>query len=684
MQIEGRRSEQQPKFEVKALKTVVDDFDSAQIILTKVLGSHQPSSVQVPKHLHDILSWLVCNSRALEAANKLTRDDTQTLVDFMELNIIEHLALWENVSHPNLLPFHRVFHDDLIKSPQLCVVLPSLENGTLEDYAPTLPQKSQMLLVSDVANGLAYLQNNLSVHDYLTGQGVVISDEGRALIAAFSAKFVYFKAKSFSSWVAYRDHFLPSGSWRENEEKLVIWSFGCLSYQVLLRKLPYYQYPDNEVYEDKHKKEDHRSSVTLLPLPEIQALRSPPKVDPGSTETAETLKEPLSKLIKNHTKDVAAAVVQLKQDDIQTVVDFLDQALKEILTITEERNCVLAILSRITSSTLIFPQRFELKGIKHGPRKFVDEGGCGTVYQGADPTICIKLMKRLDTGTLMPWIKEVILWAHSSHPNVLLFLGVFLEGQSNSPQPCLISPFMKSGNLKNYAAQLLQKSQLPLISDVVNGLQYLHDLGVVHGDLKGENVLISDEGCGLITNFGTSHINTASAATGSLSSTMLRFSAPETMNSHAQLTLPTQFGQILLRKPPFYQYQLEVQIIAALTQKEIPKRPGFSDEDDAEKDEFDWDDDIKQDYDVIDDQAWSLIVKCCAPKPEDQPDIARVQELVVDLKIHDDHLVPKDVPGAGIMKSRVEPKINLNQVEELFNQIREQIQAHTKADSTDA
>ncbi|KXN89682.1 Mitogen-activated protein kinase kinase kinase 5 [Leucoagaricus sp. SymC.cos] len=726
--------------------------------LNIVHGGLSPESVTLSDYGQALITGLDASfekqgsnlpTRALEAANKLTRDDTQTLVDFMELvvkdhphlpesnligwllhsvmhalisenddgktyearglkvcvyvedrswigtNIIERLALWENASHPNLLPFHGVFHDDLIESPRLCVVLPSLENGTLEDYAPTLSQKSRMLLVSDVANGLAYLQNNLSVHDYLTGQGVVISDEGRALIAAFSAKFVYFKAKSFSSWVAYRDRFLPSDAEMDEIDNQA-WNLimkCCASDADDQPNCSQIQ----EMLADMEIEEDRRPSATLLPLPEIQVLRSRPEVNPGCAETvlrkvqAETLKEPLSELIENHTKDMAAAVVQLKQDDIQTVVDFLDQALKEILTITEERNRVLAVLSRITSSTLIFPQRFELKGIKHGPRKFIDEGGCGTVYQGADPTICIKLMKRLDTGALMPWIKEVILWAHSSHPNVLPFLGVFLEGQSDSPQPCLVSPFMKSGNLKNYAARLPQKSRLPLISDVVNGLQYLHDLGVVHGDLKGENVLISDEGRGLITDFGTSHINTASAATGSLSSTTLRFSAPETVLGNKKPTkefdiwsLGCLFYAILSRKPPFYQYQLEVQIIAALTRKEVPKRPGFSDEDDAEKDEFDWDDDIKQDYDAIDDQAWSLVVKCCAPEPEDRPDIARIRELVVDLKIHDDRPVPKDVPGAGIMKSRVEPKINLNRVEELFDQIRDQIQAHIKADSTDA
>ncbi|KXN89052.1 Cytokinesis protein sepH [Leucoagaricus sp. SymC.cos] len=352
------------------------------------------------------------------------------------------------------------------------------------------------------------------------------------------------------------------------------------------------------------------------------------------------------------------------------------KTLKEHLSISEERNRVLAVLSRITSSTLIFPQCYELRGVKHSPRKYLAEGGCGTVYQGLDPTICIKVMKRFDASTLMPWVKEVILWAHSSHPNVLPFLGVFLEGQTDPPQTCLVSPFMKNGNLKYYAARLPQKSRLPLISDVVNGLHYLHDLGIVHGDLKGENVLISDEGRGLITDFGASHINTATAATGFLSLTTLRFSAPETVSGNKTPTkkcdiwsLSCLLYEALSRKPPYYQYKMDVQILFALARKETPSRPGFSDDDDIEEDEDDWDDDIKHDYDAIDDQAWGLIIKCCSVEPEKRPNITQVRELVVDLKIHDDRPASKTVPGAEISKLRVDPKLNLTCVEELLGQL---------------
>ncbi|KXN89686.1 Tyrosine-protein kinase CSK [Leucoagaricus sp. SymC.cos] len=708
MRIEDYHSEPRPMVPFEALKTSKINPKPAKNILIKVLGSYQPSSSQA-----------LDTTRV--AARTLSCDDTQTLVDFLKLVIHDlpylpesnltgqllesimdslhivpqyyrvdgvqydstllvsevswgkiyarhgskfHvcdtesgiristvccLALWANALHPNLLPFN---------------------GGTLEEYMLALPQKSRLPLISDVANGLAYLQNTLGVQEILTGvhlQDIVVSDEGRALLTAFGLNYTLFWKLTGSSLGEYTGCFTPPSKGNPKEGKRVIWSLGCVYYLVLSRKLPYHQFSDEQVYPSKNggellmqpnctdaemdeidngawdmimkccapdpddrpncsqiqamlanmEIEDQRPPATPLSLPEIQVLRARPEFNLYQAETiAEVLRGPLSELIENHTKDIAMAIVDLERDDVQTVVNFLDQALKERLTIAEERNRVLAVLSRITSTTLIFPQRFELTGLKQGPRKFIDKGGCGTVYQGADPTI----------------------------------------------------------------------------SNVVNGLHYLHGLGIVHGDLKGENVLISDDGHGLITDFGTSHINMATAATGSLSSTMLHFSAPEMVLGNRKPTkefdiwsLGCLFYAILSRKAPYYQYQMKVQIIAALTRKEVPKRPSSADDDDGEeKDDYDWDDDIKQDYDAIDDQAWSLIVKCCVPEPENRLNISSVQELVIDMKIHNNQPGSKAIPGTEILKLRVEPKINLTHVEELLDQVQAKVKARIAADSTDA
>jgi serine/threonine protein kinase len=178
------------------------------------------------------------------------------------------------------------------------------------------------------------------------------------------------------------------------------------------------------------------------------------------------------------------------------VLSVLFKALKDHITLSNERNRMLALLSRITSSTRIFPQRHELKGIKYCPLP-IAEGGFGKVHQGlSDPNICIKVTTRVDPTALtvfflsilhaifriyMIWqclqgyVRELIVWSHSSHPNVLPFYGVFLD---EAQQICLVSPFMKNGNLQDYAPRLPQKSRVPfvrsLISLVAPDCLYIH------------------------------------------------------------------------------------------------------------------------------------------------------------------------------------------------------------------
>ncbi|KXN92522.1 Alpha-xylosidase [Leucoagaricus sp. SymC.cos] len=694
MHVEDHHPEPKSIIGPKAIKSSITNLELAKAVLSQILDSHEPASLQVPKHLCDTLSRLIRDSKALDAAKaaakKLNRDDTQILVDLIELVMkdLPHLPasnlagqlLRDIIDSTHI--FSQYYRASSIQYDPTRLVSEyfwgKLYEGRVLKVRVYITYPNHTL-ISDVANGLAYLQNVVGYDSIfiLVTKGVVISDEGQALIVSFGADHTLFE--NYELYGTYYNCFWKSLS--SYMEGGIILSFGCLSYQVLSRKLPYYQVTDEQVankvrngderliwpdctdaemdeIDDKawelitkccaqepkdqpdwsqiqemlvnmEIEEDHRPTAMPLPIPEVQVLRSRPEVDIDHAEIAlnqaEVLHGPLSELIENHTKDVAMVVAEFEHDEIQAIVNFLDQALKERLTIAEEQNRVLAILSRITSSTLIFPQRFELTRIKHDLRKFIDEGGCGTVYQAADPTICIKMMKQLGTGALM--IKEVILWAHSSHPNVLPFLGVFLEGQ-DPPRPCLISPFMKNGNLKTYAAQRPQKSRLPLILDVINGLQYLHGLGVVHGDLKRQNVLISVKGHSLITNFGTSHINTATAASGKLSSTTLYFTTPKAILGNKKPTkefdiwsLGCLFYETLSRKSPYYQYKLEAQIINALNNKELPKRPGTDDDDVEEEDEYDWPD---HDYDTIDDQAWSLILKCCVPEPEARLDIASV------------------------------------------------------------
>ncbi|KAF8594757.1 kinase-like protein, partial [Ceratobasidium sp. AG-I] len=66
----------------------------------------------------------------------------------------------------------------------------------------------------------------------------------------------------------------------------------------------------------------------------------------------------------------------------------------------------------------------------------------------------------------------------------------------------MISPWMSNGNVMQYIESHPRLDKFELIAQVVEAVVYLHQMNVVHGDLKGDNVLVSDDGTLKLTDFG--------------------------------------------------------------------------------------------------------------------------------------------------------------------------------------
>ena len=87
------------------------------------------------------------------------------------------------------------------------------------------------------------------------------------------------------------------------------------------------------------------------------------------------------------------------------------------------------------------------------------------------------------------------MWKHLIHPNILPLLGITITPFQ------LISNWMSGGDLPEYLEQNPDADRLQLVralptvfitlllryqlSDVAEGLCYLHSCNVIHGDLKG-------------------------------------------------------------------------------------------------------------------------------------------------------------------------------------------------------
>ncbi|KIJ50956.1 hypothetical protein M422DRAFT_158761, partial [Sphaerobolus stellatus SS14] len=128
--------------------------------------------------------------------------------------------------------------------------------------------------------------------------------------------------------------------------------------------------------------------------------------------------------------------------------------------------------------------------------------------------------------------REVTCWKGLNHQNVSPFLGVqYLEAIG----PALISPWYENGTADEYLRTKSVEDRMVTISEVASGIEYLHEQGIIHGDLKAANILIDSFCRAKIIDFGLSRIIDHYGFTTSSFSCSLRWCAPELLRPPAVL-----------------------------------------------------------------------------------------------------------------------------------------------------
>ncbi|HUF36809.1 MAG TPA: protein kinase [Gemmatimonadales bacterium] len=137
-------------------------------------------------------------------------------------------------------------------------------------------------------------------------------------------------------------------------------------------------------------------------------------------------------------------------------------------------------------------------------------GGMATVYLAHDlkhdRPVALKVMRPELAASLGParFLREVRLCARLQHPHILAVLDSGATGPEGLGLLWFTMPFVEGETLR---ARLARERQLPLADalgitrEVADGLHYAHQHGVIHRDVKPENILLSG-GHALVADFG--------------------------------------------------------------------------------------------------------------------------------------------------------------------------------------
>ncbi|KAF8686375.1 kinase-like protein [Rhizoctonia solani] len=148
------------------------------------------------------------------------------------------------------------------------------------------------------------------------------------------------------------------------------------------------------------------------------------------------------------------------------------------------------------------------KQLIYGNESHKYSGPLSDVYQArllSGRLVAVKCLRALSNSESKPekvfkrTARELHAWPVPTHPNVLEFVGLAVFRDKLA----MVAPWMPYGSLLAFIDANPDYDRCRLCTQIAEGLIYIHGLGMAHGDIKGDNVVVSNEGVAKITDFGS-------------------------------------------------------------------------------------------------------------------------------------------------------------------------------------
>ncbi|WP_437726285.1 sigma 54-interacting transcriptional regulator [Sorangium sp. So ce861] len=155
-------------------------------------------------------------------------------------------------------------------------------------------------------------------------------------------------------------------------------------------------------------------------------------------------------------------------------------------------------------------------------------GGLGSVVEARDRLferdVALKALRFDSAGAAEAFRREFSLLSTCAHPRLPRAYDFARTTCDGAPLTYATTELIRGRTLAEHARGRALDAALPVLHDALDALGWLHGAGIVHGDFKPENVLVRDDGAGVLIDLSAARRMRAEA--GDLSGTA-RFFAPE-------------------------------------------------------------------------------------------------------------------------------------------------------------
>ncbi|MDZ4832392.1 MAG: PQQ-binding-like beta-propeller repeat protein [Candidatus Melainabacteria bacterium] len=165
--------------------------------------------------------------------------------------------------------------------------------------------------------------------------------------------------------------------------------------------------------------------------------------------------------------------------------------------------------------TAIFAHNDKLEDGHYTVLKELGVGGMGVVYHCRDEflqrEVAIKMLLpelMADSKNVEVFTEEARLAARMEHPNIVTVYDIGVESRGGYEHHFVAMEYLPGGNLavRTQGAALNVEHALNWMKQLANGLYFAHRKGVVHQDVKADNIFITVEGDLKIGDFGLARL----------------------------------------------------------------------------------------------------------------------------------------------------------------------------------